>query len=161
MIFVFPSGDTLKLMDRTWFARLGADRRFCPAACEVPRPSQSSDALRSGDCGRQSRTRWSSLVFSSCVKASRCLVSWSCCRMSPPQRSHQRVEHVCEGWSGASLPSGWSLKHRPPPCFLTYTLLLLTLIHYWDSVKHVCPRLLLKGGSGTPACLLRATGQPG
>ena len=113
---------------------------------------------RSGDW-RTVRTRFS-LVFSSCVKALRCLGSLSCCSMNPsPPRSNQRVEHVSEervvlllGQGGVSSvqESENSPRHESSSsmfqfgfkhcsiilsavCLLTYISLLVTLIYHWDS----------------------------
>ena len=88
--------------------------------------------LRSGDCGGQSRTPRSSLVFSSCVKALRCPGSLSSCTMNPPpHRSNQSVELVSEERSSASvwrhLPARFTVavNHHS----LSWSLVLVLVLH--------------------------------
>ena len=92
---------------------------------------------------RTVRTR-SSLVFSSCVKALRCLGSLSCCSINPsPPRSNQRVEHVSEErvvLLCRSLKTAPDMN-LPAPCFsvdsntvVSFCLLFVSLhtpLCYW------------------------------
>ena len=67
---------TLSQHELTVFHKAAPDVTVCSAFSVLKCPHKCWRGLRSGECGGQSmavRTSWSSLVFSGCVKALRCV----------------------------------------------------------------------------------------